>query len=45
MEKRNILQVVAKLAGVMGHGATTLIQAFAKGVGEGLGESAIRVGM
>jgi hypothetical protein len=45
VEKRNIMQVLAKLAGVMGQGATTLIEAFAKGVGEGLGESAIRIGV
>ena len=44
VEKRNIVQVLRKLAGVLGHGATTLIEAFAKGVGEGLGESSIRLG-
>jgi hypothetical protein len=44
-EKRNIAQVLAKLAGVIGRGATTMIEAFAKGVGEGLGESTIRAGI
>ncbi len=44
-EKRNVQQVLGKLAGFLGHGATTLIEAFAKGVGEGLGESTVRVGL
>ena len=44
-EKRSLLQVLGQLAGVLGQGATTLIEAFAKGVGEGLGESAIRIGL
>jgi hypothetical protein len=43
-EKRNILQVLGKLAGFLGHGATAMIEAFAKGVGEGLGESTIKLG-
>ena len=41
-ERRGLDQVARELAGWLGEGATTLIEAFAKGVGEGLGESAIR---
>jgi hypothetical protein len=41
-EKRGLDQIAQELAGVLGQGATTLIQAFAKGVGEGIGESAGR---
>jgi hypothetical protein len=41
-EKRSLGQIANELAGFLGEGATTLIGAFAKGVGEGLGESAIR---
>lgn len=41
-EKRSLGQVARELGGFLGQGATTLIQAFAKGVGEGLGESVIR---
>ncbi len=44
-EKRSLQQVLAKLAGFLGHGATSMIEAFAKGVGEGLGESTIRLGL
>ena len=41
-EKRSLGQIASELAGLLGQGASTLIEAFAKGVGEGLGESAIR---
>lgn len=41
-ERRSLGQIANELAGFLGQGATTLIGAFAKGVGEGLGESAAR---
>ncbi len=41
-EKRSLGQVASEVAGFLGQGATSLIQAFAKGVGEGLGGSALR---
>ncbi len=41
-EKRSLGQISQELAGFLGQGATTLIQSFAKGVGEGLGESVAR---
>lgn len=44
-EKRDMMKVLGKLAGFLGHGASSLIEAFAKGVGEGLGESTIRMGL
>ena len=44
-EKRDMMQILGKLGDFMGHGATTMIEAFAKGVGEGLGESTVRVGL
>jgi hypothetical protein len=44
-EKRNIMTILGKLGGLLAHGATTMIEAFAKGVGEGLGESTIRMGL
>ncbi len=44
-EKRDMMQVLGKLGDFMGHGATMLIEAFAKGVGEGLGESTVRMGL
>ncbi|MFL7838716.1 MAG: AAA family ATPase [Candidatus Promineifilaceae bacterium] len=44
-EKRDMMTVLKKLGGFLAHGATTMIEAFAKGVGEGLGESTIRMGL
>jgi hypothetical protein len=44
-EKRNIMTILGKLGGLLAQGATTMIEAFAKGVGEGLGESTIRMGL
>ena len=41
-ERRGLGQIANELAGLLGQGATTLIGAFAKGVGEGLGESVAR---
>ena len=41
-ERRNLGEVARDLGGFLAHGATTLIEAFAKGVGEGLGESTMR---
>ena len=43
-EKRSLGQVIRQLGGLLGTGATTLITAFAKGIGEGLGESVARGG-
>jgi len=42
-EKRSLGQVVRELGGFLGQGGTTLIEAFAKGVGEGLGEATMRL--
>jgi hypothetical protein len=44
-EKKDLAKVLGKLGGFLGHGATSMIEAFAKGVGEGLGESTIRMGL
>jgi hypothetical protein len=41
-EKRSLGEISREVAGWLGQGATTLIHAFAKGVGEGLGESVVR---
>ena len=41
-EKRSLGQVAADLGTFLHQGATTLIEAFAKGVGEGLGEATMR---
>jgi len=41
-EKRSLGEVAREMGGFLGQGATTLIQAFAKGVGEGLGEATMR---
>jgi hypothetical protein len=41
-ERRSLGQVARELAGVLSQGATTMIEAFAKGVGEGLGEATMR---
>jgi len=42
-EKRSLGQVAREIGDLLGQGATSMIQAFAKGVGEGLGETAIRL--
>ena len=44
-EKQDMMQVLGKLGDFLGHGATMMIEAFAKGVGEGLGESTVRMGL
>lgn len=44
-ERRDMMQILGRLGGLLGHGATAMIEAFAKGVGEGLGESTIRMGL
>ncbi len=44
VEKRNLQNILNKLAVFLGHGGTAMIEAFAKGVGEGLGESTVRFG-
>jgi hypothetical protein len=44
-EKRDMMTILGRLGGFLAHGATTLIEAFAKGVGEGLGESTVRMGL
>jgi hypothetical protein len=44
-EKKDLVNVLGKLGTFLGHGATSMIEAFAKGVGEGLGESTIRMGL
>ena len=41
-EKRSLGNVARELGEFLGQGATTLIEAFAKGVGEGLGEATMR---
>ena len=41
-ERRSIGEISREVAEFLGQGATTLIHAFAKGVGEGLGEAAAR---
>ncbi len=41
-EKKSLGQVALELGGFLSQGATTLIEAFAKGVGEGLGEATMR---
>ena len=44
-EKRDMIAILGKLGGFLAHGATAMIESFAKGVGEGLGESTIRMGL
>jgi hypothetical protein len=41
-EKKTLGQGIRKVAGLLGRGATSLTEAFAKGVGEGLGQFALR---
>ena len=41
-EKKSLGQVALELGGFLSQGATSLIEAFAKGVGEGLGEATMR---
>jgi hypothetical protein len=44
-EKRSLGKVIKQLGGLLSSGASTLIMAFAKGVGEGVGESVARGGV
>ena len=42
-ERRSLSTISREVAEFLGQGATTLIESFAKGVGEGLGESVTRL--